>query len=232
MRLTSAAILNGGDIELFGMTIDVGTADSQGDISTASYELWIDYALSKNPSTIIMIGVPWVDYPSDYDTPSYTATMRDAYPTLQTGVYAALRAKYPSTTIIENPYGLGVVEARLLFEAGGLPDVTSLFGGCANDETGQSSCGAKLFNDYKGHGAEHFVQRAANQSVARGSNALDQSSRMVFSQTAGDYKGHAPEHYASPVRVANQSLSRGTEALANDGSMHLTRSSDDYKAFH
>ena len=162
VRLFSAAILDGGDIELFGMTLDVGTgADGGGSISTDSYERWIDYALSKNPSTIIMIGAPWADFPSDYDTPSYTTLLRGGFPTLMTGVTTALRAKYPNTTIIENPYGLGVVEARLLFEAGGLPDVTSLFGCCANDETGRSSCGEKLFNDQKGHGGDFLKALAA-----------------------------------------------------------------------
>ena len=52
-------------------------------------------------------------------------------------------------------------DAYQFFEAGGLPDVTSLFGCCANDETGRSSCGEKLFNDQKGHGGDFLKALAA-----------------------------------------------------------------------
>ena len=65
--------------------------------------------------------------------------------------YVGLASQYPGVTIIDNPYGLGIVEARLLFEAGGLPDVDKLFGGCDEDVTGENPCGDNLFNDYRGH---------------------------------------------------------------------------------
>ena len=55
---------------------------------------------------------------------------------------------------------MAVIEARLLFEAGGIPDVSSLFGGCDEDVTGESPCGDALFNDYKGHGG-NFLQNLA-----------------------------------------------------------------------
>ena len=47
-----------------------------------------------------------------------------------------------------------------MYEAGGVPDVGSLFGGCAEDVTGESLCGDAFFTDYKGHGGE-FLQNLA-----------------------------------------------------------------------
>ena len=55
---------------------------------------------------------------------------------------------------------MAVIEARLLYEAGGIPDVSPLFGGCAEDVNGVSLCGDALFNDYKGHGG-NFLQNLA-----------------------------------------------------------------------
>ena len=86
----TAAHLDGGDIELFGMTMD--GADGAVANTTEGYENWMDYALSKNPSTIFMIGAPWPDFPQDYDTPEYTAMVRGGYTSLVDGIFASLRA--------------------------------------------------------------------------------------------------------------------------------------------
>lgn len=138
------AILDDGDVNYFGMAME------QSD-STEYYEKWIDYALAKNADTTIMLGVPWFDYPSKYTTLNYTALGRTAVETAVQGVHDSLRTKYPGTTITVNPYNLTIIEARLLFEAGGLPDVDSLFGDCDEDTTGETSCGTSLFSDFKGH---------------------------------------------------------------------------------
>ena len=108
-----AAILDRGDIELFGMTLDTQSFEAN---TTQGYDLWFDYALSKNPSTMFMIGAPWPDFPRDYNTTNYTAIVREKYlPTLD-GVFASLRAKVrepysPSTnpsaltlTLVLSPY--------------------------------------------------------------------------------------------------------------------------------
>ena len=139
------------------MTLDGGGGEMAP--TTEGYENWMNYSLSKNPNTIFMIGAPWQDFPSDHDTATYTSAWREAYPSLD-GIFASLRAKYPGVTIIDNPYSLAAVEARLLYEAGGVPDVTSLFGGCDEDISGESLCGDALFNDYKGHAGE-FLQNLA-----------------------------------------------------------------------
>ena len=47
-----------------------------------------------------------------------------------------------------------------MYEAGGILDVSPLFGGCAEDVNGVSPCGDALFNDYKGHGG-NFLQNLA-----------------------------------------------------------------------
>ena len=78
----TAAILDGGDIELFGMTLD--GADGAMATTTEGYENWMDYALSKNPSTMFMIGINWLDFPRDYDTAAYTAMLRETIPLCRT----------------------------------------------------------------------------------------------------------------------------------------------------
>ena len=98
------AILDGGDIELFGMTVD--GSDGAMATTTEGYENWMDYALSKNPSTMFMIGINWFDFPRDYDTAAYTAMLRENYTSLQDGIFASLRAN-PKVRERPNPPHLG-----------------------------------------------------------------------------------------------------------------------------
>ena len=61
--------------------------------TTEGYDVWFDYALSKNNNTMFMIGAPWPTFPRDYDTATYTAYVRGfGRPTLD-GIIASLRAK-------------------------------------------------------------------------------------------------------------------------------------------
>ena len=71
------------------MTLDRTSYEAN---TTEGYDVWFDYALSKNNNTMFMIGAPWPDFPRDYDTATYTAHVRGNYPTLD-GVIASLRAK-------------------------------------------------------------------------------------------------------------------------------------------
>ena len=109
-RKEAQKILDGGDIDLFGMPVDA--MDGGGKMTTEFYEKWINYARTKNPDTIVMIGLPWLSYPSDFDTATYTSKMRSSAATFWPSVLDSLRAKYPGVTIIDNPYGLGIVESR------------------------------------------------------------------------------------------------------------------------
>ena len=143
MRDEIQSILDWGNITLFGMTFD-RTAEG--------CELWINYALSKNPNlNTFMIGLPWLDYPTEYDTDSYTSVVRNAAQTNWTDFLEELRGKYPNVTIIDNPYGLSVVELRILQSAGSVPDVTAMTGLAATS----------LFTDYKGHGGDILKDTAS-----------------------------------------------------------------------
>jgi hypothetical protein len=78
----------------------------------------------------------------------------------------------------------------------------------------------------RGHNTAHFAKRAANQTMSRGSNALDHSSGMDMSR-ADDYKGHGAEHFVQ--RAANQSVARGSNALDQSSRMVFSQTAGDYK---
>ncbi|HEB28381.1 MAG TPA: hypothetical protein ENI05_11510 [Porticoccus sp.] len=129
------AILNTGQVNLLGMT---ASPTSEG------YTLWIDYALSKNPNTKIVIGTPWLDFPADYsDAVSYENTITDGLNSKIKIDIDALRVLYPDVEIISLPYAFAAIELRHMFETGQLPEVTELVG---NDRR------TSIFADQKGHG--------------------------------------------------------------------------------
>gem|GEM_PF-1707381 len=129
------AILDTGQINLFGMT---ASPSSEG------YTLWIDYALSKNPDTKIVIGTPWLDFPADYsDAVSYESTITDGLNNKIKIDIDALRVLYPDVEIISLPYAFAAIELRHMFEAGQLPGVTELIG---------NNLQTSIFSDQKGHG--------------------------------------------------------------------------------
>lgn len=138
-------VLDNEDIDLLGMTIDYNLTELSI-ANTTYYELWFDYALSKNPNTKFMIAIAWPDFPEAMSTANYTSNLRSRIPSSEvSNVFEHLHVKYPNIDIIINPYGLGVVELRLLFEDDKLlGDVSSLTG---NKET-------SIFRDAKGHGGD------------------------------------------------------------------------------
>ncbi len=129
------AILNTGEVELFGMTANP---------TMEGYTLWIDYALSKNPNTRIVIGTPWLDFPADYsDVATYENTIVDGLSSKIQVDIDALRLLYPNTEIINLPYAFAAIELWHMFEAGQLPGITELIGSNRN---------TSIFSDQKGHG--------------------------------------------------------------------------------
>jgi hypothetical protein len=110
--------------------------------STEGYELWFDYALAQNPNTKFMLGLPWLDFPSQWNAGECVSALRIDGVTVWRDLIAELRLLHPDVTIIDVPYGLGVAELRLLFDAGVLPDVSALTG--PYDDS--------LHIDNKGHG--------------------------------------------------------------------------------
>ena len=140
------AELDTGNVELFGMTYH-GCAPT-----TEGYELWFDYALSKNPDTVFFVGVPWPDFPEQNfaDAAAYASNWASLYDPLWLPFMDSLLALYPNEEIFSIPYGQAAVELYTLFEAGNLPDVSSLTG-AANDA---------LFTDTKGHPGDILVDTA------------------------------------------------------------------------
>lgn len=133
-RQNIQAVLDTGEVDTFGMTYG---PDESG------YQLWIDYALSKNPDTRFVLGIPWLDFPGDYDTAKYSSTYAEGIETLLSGQYGNLRALYPDVDIVFMPYGLAAVELRYALDAGQLPGVINLIG---------DNAATSLFKDQKGHG--------------------------------------------------------------------------------
>ncbi|NUZ12511.1 hypothetical protein HUZ36_17130 [Pseudoalteromonas sp. McH1-7] len=154
-RANVQAVLNSGDVDVFGMTCcdwqltadGERELDSEGNpiLSLEGWKTWFNYALAQNPETEFFIGIPWLDYPTDYaDAETYTEIWEAFYQTLVLPAVDDLRVLYPGVTIYTIPYGDGVNELRKLFEAGNLPDVTNL----------QGPSDTSLFTDYKGHGGQ------------------------------------------------------------------------------
>jgi len=154
-RANIQAVLDSGGVDVFGMTCCDFELTSEGApalnpegepiLILEGYELWFDYALAQNPDTEFFIGIPWVDYPTDYaDAASYANTWNLFYNTIILPTVDTLRAQYPGVTIYSIPYGAAALKLRTLFEAGNLPDVTNL----------QGPSESSLFTDYKGHGGQ------------------------------------------------------------------------------
>lgn len=141
-RAEIQAVLDGGDVELFGMTY-------HGDYpTTEGYENWIDYALAQNPNTRIMLALPWGGYPESSSAAVYASTWLAGHAAGWHNLVDYLRGLYPGVEIFCNPYGQSSLELRLLFEAGNLPDVNFLIG-AANDA---------IYIDTLGHAGDILVE--------------------------------------------------------------------------
>jgi hypothetical protein len=134
-RAEIQAVLDGGDVELFGMTYEPTYPTTEG------YKKWIDYALSKNPQTRFFIALPWLDFPENYDAATYASGWLNWHSTQWHAFIDTLRAMYPGVDIFCVPYGQSAVELRSMFAAGNLPDVNVL----------TSNSDAAIFRDAKGH---------------------------------------------------------------------------------
>jgi len=146
-RATIQSVLDAGDVDVFGMTCCDLEFTTEGDpiLLTEGYELWFDYALAQNPDTAFFIGMPWIDFPTDYaDAEAYSDLWHLFYNTIILPTVDDLRALHPGVTIYTIPYGAAALELRQLFEDGNLPDVVNLQGPAANS----------LFTDYKGHAGD------------------------------------------------------------------------------
>ncbi|MEO0495662.1 MAG: S-layer homology domain-containing protein [Actinomycetota bacterium] len=129
------AVLDTGEVELFGMTYHPLHPTLDG------YRLWIDYALVDNPDVTVFVAMPWLTDPVDYTPTAYAAALDGAYPLIAHPLIDGLRAEYPGTTFFAIPYGLAAGELYSRFGADDLPDVSELVG----------SDGSGVFRDDFGH---------------------------------------------------------------------------------
>lgn len=134
-RAKIQAVLDGGDVELFGMTYHPDYPSLDG------YENWVNYALAQNPDTKFFVGLPWLPNPGTMDAATYGSTWQAAHASAGHGIIDELRAEFPGVDFYEIPYGQAAVELYALFEAGDLPDVDELV----------SPTGDGLFRDSFGH---------------------------------------------------------------------------------
>jgi hypothetical protein len=134
-RAAVKQVLDSGEIDLFGMTIEY-TATTYG------FSNWIEYALEQNGNTAFFIGMPWILDPGKMELAEYESSVREIETSVIHPLIDDLRAIFPGTTIYCIPYGLAAVELRRLFESGNLPDVPQL----VTDDSGKG-----VFSDSFGH---------------------------------------------------------------------------------
>jgi len=115
-------VLDGGDIDLFGMTYHPEYPTMEG------YRNWVNYALARNPDTRFFIAMPWEPYPANTDAATYESNWHLFHPGVAHGIVDTLRQEYPGVDFYCVPYGQGAVELRLLFAGSNLPEVDQLVG--------------------------------------------------------------------------------------------------------
>ncbi len=131
------AVLNSGEIELFGMTYHPDFPGIEG------YKNWVEYALLQNPDTRFFIALPWATNPADEDVTEYEASWETGHPlVIHDGHIDTLRADYTDSDFYCIPYGQGAVELYKLFDSGKLFDVQTLV-----SENGSDA----IFRDSFGH---------------------------------------------------------------------------------
>ena len=144
--------LDQGDVDVFGMP---GSSPETGDIVNG-YRQWIEYALENNPDIEVFIGVPWADFPANWEQRAIDAgyeTFIEAYEEafhigrIHHDLIDSLRAEFSTTNIYCIPYGLAAIELKDLFDGGNLMDDL--------DFQGESDA---LFTDAKGHAGDIIIQ--------------------------------------------------------------------------
>lgn len=130
------AILDQGDIELFGMTYHPDYPSLEG------YIRWIDYALTRRADTTFFIALPWQTQPGSYDSETYANNWALEHPRIAHGHLDELRARYPDSAFFCIPYGEGATVLHRLQSEGRLPGIEVLM--TAGDRPG-------VFRDALGH---------------------------------------------------------------------------------
>jgi len=135
------AVLDGGDIDVFGMTYHPDYPTIEG------YRNWVNYALQKNPDTRFFIALPWATSPASSSSTSYEAFWHLYHPLVAHAFIDTLRAENPGVDFYCIPYGQSAAELYSLYGAGNLPDVDALV---SNSEDA-------IFRDNLGHPDEILI---------------------------------------------------------------------------
>lgn len=141
-RAEIQGILDGGDVELFGMTYHPDYPTMTG------YQLWFDYALGRNPDTRFFVALPWLQLPASHTAGQYSTAWHAFHEGSWHDLLDGLRAEYPGVDIYGIPYGQAAVELVELYEAGLLPDVDGLISGS----------GDAIFRDQSGHADDILIE--------------------------------------------------------------------------
>lgn len=146
--------LDQGDIEIFGMTAGVLPENP-----TDGFREWIAYAVGKNPDVIILLSIPPLDFPADWEqlAASYGyASVQELYAyfvnnMIHQTLVEPLRAEFPSTQIFTVPTGWATIQLAQMQQDDQLLDEISLFGA---KET-------SIFTDAKGHQGQIVIEAGA-----------------------------------------------------------------------
>ena len=143
-HLNIKAVLDQGDVDIFGMT-----AGHDLDDRIAGHRAWINYALQNNPDIRIFIAIPQIDFPANWDSLAQINgfnTIHEYYDyavndIVHDSMVNQLRVEFPNTTIFTIPTGWSSKQLYQMKLDGTLLDDIDLFGPVETS----------LFTDQKGH---------------------------------------------------------------------------------
>ena len=151
-QLIQAALDDGG-VDVFGMT---GSNIAESTTPTEGYSEWIAYALQKNPDVDVLISVPAIDFPADWQHRAEEFGVADIHELyaffvdemMNKTLIDALREEFPSTHIFSIPTGKSATVLAQMHQDNSLLDDVLLRG--PYDES--------LFTDEKGHQGKIIVE--------------------------------------------------------------------------
>jgi hypothetical protein len=151
-QLIQAALDEGG-VDVFGMT---GSNIAESTTPTEGYSEWIAYALQENPDVDILISVPAIDFPADWQQRAEefgVADIHELYAVfvddmMHNALIDALREEFPSTHIFSIPTGKSATVLAQMHQDNSLLDDVLLRG--PYEES--------LFTDEKGHQGKIIVE--------------------------------------------------------------------------
>ena len=154
------AVLDGGGIEIFGMTAGADIENNTID----GHRSWIAYALQNNPEVSIFIAIPPIDFPagetngprSDWQTLAEengfnnVIELYDYYVNeiVHKQIVDPLRVEFPSTKIFTIPTGWATLNLAKMNQEGLLLDEIEMFGPKPTS----------IFTDEKGHQGQIVIE--------------------------------------------------------------------------